>query len=128
MRIQNANEGGFTLIEVIIAMLVLTIGLLAMVGATGWAARSVDSAWIHTARANALQVGIERVRSTPFDEIEDGSMQVGRYQVSWSEQSSTDRATELEFQVEGPGVQPGVFGIARVGTAISSSFSYSVIR
>jgi prepilin-type N-terminal cleavage/methylation domain-containing protein len=128
MRTQKSEDRGFTLIEVIVAMLVLTAGLLAMAAGGGWAARSVDSAWVNTERANALQAGIERVRATPFEEIEEGSLQVGRYQVTWSEQSSSDRATVLEFQVEGPGVQPGVFGLARVGASVSSTFSYSVVR
>jgi prepilin-type N-terminal cleavage/methylation domain-containing protein len=123
-----SSRGGFSLVEVVVAMLVLTVGLLALAAGTGWVIRSVEVARIETARSAALQSGIEQVRGTPFDDLAAGSATVGNYQVTWREVEATNRSRLFEFAVVGPGVGPGGGTFAPILTDVSTSFQYRVIR
>ncbi len=123
-----SSRAGFSLVEVVVAMLVLTVGLLGLAAGTGWVIRSVEVARIETARSTALQSGIEQVRGTPFDDLAPGSAVVGNYEVTWIEVESTNRSLLFEFAVVGPGVGPGGGTFAPILTDVSTSFQYRVIR
>jgi Tfp pilus assembly protein PilV len=115
-------------VEVVVALLVLTVGLLGLAAGTGWVIRSVEVARIETARSAALQSGVERVRATDFDELATGSESVGAYQVTWTEVASTNRSRLFEFEVVGPGVGPGGGTFAPIQGDVSTSFQYRVVR
>ena len=119
---------GFSLVEVVVAMLVLTVGLLGLAAGTGWVIRSVEVARIETARSAALQSGIEQVRGTPFDDLASGSATVGDYEVTWGEVESNNRSRLFEFAVVGPGVGPGGGTFAPILPNVSTSLQYRVIR
>lgn len=56
-------RGGFSIVELIIAMVILTAGLLAMASASGFSSLSVQLAASRTARATAVASEIESVRA-----------------------------------------------------------------
>jgi prepilin-type N-terminal cleavage/methylation domain-containing protein len=122
------GRGGFSLVEVVVAMLVLTVGLLGLAAGTGWVIRSVEVARIETARAAALQSGIEQVRATPFDDLANGSTTVGDYEVTWTELAMTNRSRLFEFEVVGPGVGPGGGSFAPILGDVATTFEYRVMR
>jgi prepilin-type N-terminal cleavage/methylation domain-containing protein len=123
-----SGRGGFSLVEVVVAMLVLTVGLLGLAAGTGWVIRSVEVARIETARAAALQSGIEQVRATPFDDLANGSATVGDYEVTWTELAMTNRSRLFEFEVVGPGVGPGGGSFAPILGDVATTFEYRVMR
>ena len=71
------DRGGFTLVEVIIAITILAFGLLGMAGTTALVVRQVTLADVATERSAALQTTIESLRALPFDSLAAGSDSVG---------------------------------------------------
>lgn len=124
----GSPRGGFSLVEVVVAVLVLTVGLLGLAAGTGWVIRSVEVARIETARSAALQSGVERLRSVDFDDLGSGSETVDGYEVTWTEVESTNRSRLFEFEVVGPGVGPGGGTFAPIRDDVATSFQYRVVR
>ncbi len=126
--LEASSRSGFSLVEVVVAMLVLTVGLLALAAGTGWVIRSVEVARIETARSAALQTGIEQVRATPFDDLTGGSVAVGEYQVTWTELETTNRSRLFGFEVVGPGVGGAGAAFAPIRPDVVTTFEYRVVR
>jgi len=63
-------HGGFTLVEVLAAVVLLSVGLLAVLTA-GEAARETQQRAVYMAAARTIaQAKVEEARSTPFDELD----------------------------------------------------------
>lgn len=120
---------GFSLIEVIVALLVLTVGLLGMAAGTGWVVRTVHYGELESDRSTAFRSAIEVVQSTPFDEIEDGSGSFGDYTVSWTVMPGSAQSRPVEFVVVGPGRDPDASGTGPgISDAVADTFDYHVLR
>lgn len=122
------SRGGFSLIEVIVAMLVLTVGVLGLAAGTGWMIRTVHYGELETDRSTALQSAIETVRSGAFDDLQDGSDTFGDYTVSWTIGLGTAQARNVEFVVVGPGRLPSDGGMPEISNAVADTFNYPVLR
>ena len=59
----NNNPGGFSLVEVVVAILVLSFGLLAMAASTGYVATQLKSTTWDTQRNLARQQVIEQLKA-----------------------------------------------------------------
>lgn len=97
------GRDGLTLIEVIVAMLVLTVGLLGLAGGTGWAVRNAELARIETNRSAAVQSAVEGIRAIPYDQVAAGEEVYGDYSVSWSTTATGQTWKLMEIVVVGPG-------------------------
>ncbi len=62
----KADRQGFSIVELIIALVILTAGLLAMASASGFSTLSVQMAAARTARAAAVASEIEGVRAQSY--------------------------------------------------------------
>jgi len=60
------NEGGFTLVEVLIAVVVLGIGVIALVGSSGLVTRMVGRGRSETLAAQAANQRIETLRALAY--------------------------------------------------------------
>ena len=93
-------RGGFTLVEVLVALLVFELGMLALTGVAAVAARDLASA-SRTARANALARNrVEALRSTSCPEPASGSASVGGTTERWRvsvEHNARRIADSVEF-------------------------------
>jgi prepilin-type N-terminal cleavage/methylation domain-containing protein len=123
------ESAGMTLIEVLVAMVIVTIGLLGMAAGTGWMIRSVDVTRLDTNRAAALQASIEAVGGLPFASVAAGSSSQGDFDVTWSVVESAPNWKALEFVIIGPGRVPGSMGPrAEIGTSVVDTLSYRINR
>lgn len=125
------NREGFSLIEVIVSILILTVGLLGLAAATGWVLRSTEGARIDTARTTALQSAMERVRATPFDDIaEGGTVNLpGGFTATWTGVGSTPQSVLTEIIVTGPGRVTGGGGTyPQFGSTVVDTITYRVLR
>lgn len=61
------SRAGFTLVEVMVAIIVLTIGVLGLAGTTMYLVRQTTLSELTTERSAALQSVIEELRATPYD-------------------------------------------------------------
>lgn len=63
------GRNGFSLIEVIIALVILTVGVLAMASATGYFFTQIQVSDASTDRTMAVQAAVEDLRARRYDSI-----------------------------------------------------------
>lgn len=80
------RQGGFSLIEVIVATVILTFGLMAMAASTTYVGAQLNSARFDTERTVAKSRMIEELRATPYTSLATNTSgrMVGRYTISWN--------------------------------------------
>ena len=71
--IAKNGRAGFSMIEVIVAMLILTVGVLGLAGTTAYIVRQVTLGDLMTERSAAFQTIIDRLQSLPYDSVTSGN-------------------------------------------------------
>lgn len=99
----KTRNAGFSLVELIIAVVVLAVGALGLAGTTMYVVRQTDIAKVNTARAVAVQYAMERIRSMPFNGPTNGADTLGAFQVSWTVLDSTAITKSIRVVTVGPG-------------------------
>lgn len=120
-------RAGFTLIEVILAMVILAVGLLGTAGTTLLLVRQTTLADVTTERAVALQGTIEGLKSIPFDSVSSGADSIGAFEISWTVRTASRRWKEVNIVTTGPGLQAGG-GFPTVGQSVPETFNYRILR
>jgi type IV pilus assembly protein PilV len=100
----DAREGGFSLVELVIAVMILAFGVLSMAATTAFVVRQVTLADVNTERAAAYQTVIERIRATNANTLGGGSQTVGSYAVTWTITDSTTLSKTVRVITQGPGL------------------------
>ncbi|MEX2467727.1 MAG: prepilin-type N-terminal cleavage/methylation domain-containing protein [Gemmatimonadota bacterium] len=121
-----AKRAGFTMVEVIIAMVILALGLLGLAGATGYMVRTVTLGDLMTERSVAFQSTIDRLQSLPYDNVTTGSDSVGIFAVSWNAVDDGPQSKILTLVTVGPGVVPGS-GFAQ-SPSVADTFVFRILR
>jgi prepilin-type N-terminal cleavage/methylation domain-containing protein len=98
------NPGGFSLVEVIVAMMVLSFGLLAMAASTGYIATQLRSTTWDTERNLARQQVIEQLRSTIFANVTTNTtgQAIGSYTVRWNVTNVNGAQRSVQLITTGP--------------------------
>lgn len=108
---QPRNREGFSLVELVVAMMVLTVGMLAMATSTGYVAARIRSSNWDTQRAIAREQIVEELRATPFANLASSTTNrtVGRFTMSWVMVSPPPNPNVRRMLViaRGPGYRPG---------------------
>ncbi len=121
------QRDGFSLIEVMVAMMVLAVGLLGLAAGTGWMIRTVHFGELETKRSAALQSAVESVRATG-DPV-NGSETFGNYSVTWTVGTGDRHSRPVEFVVVGPGRASGSgAGMPEVDNAVADTFNMRIMR
>jgi len=120
------SREGFSLIEVIVAMMVLAVGLLGLAAGTGWMIRTVHMGELETKRSVALQSAVESVRAS--EAMEDGEDTFGDYTVSWEVGSSDQHSRHMQFVVVGPGRAGSEGGMPTMSDAVADTFNLRIMR
>ncbi len=78
------NERGFSLIELIVAILILTVGILGLAATAGQVTKMVG--WGGRYGASAVVAGgqLEQLRATPCVSLANGTATKGIYSLSWT--------------------------------------------
>jgi len=82
-------EGGFTLVEVLVALVFLTLVAVTFAATTQYASRIVNRSRVELDAQQFLEVETERLRVLHYDSLEDGKRSRGRGIASWSVTDST---------------------------------------
>ena len=98
------GRGGFSLVELVIAVIILSFGVLGLAGTTAFVVRQVTLADVNTERSAALQSVVERIRATSFNSVVSGSAAGGSYTVAWSVTDSTTTTKTVRVITTGPGL------------------------
>lgn len=130
---RDRGRGGFTIIEIVIAVLVLTFGVLGMAGTTAYVVRQVSLAEVTTKRAQALQSVLERVRGAGYDSVllgsaASGSDSVGPFAVKWTSAADGSRSVLVTVVTLGPGLASVSGQLPFLSNAVTDTFTYRVIR
>ena len=78
------GQHGFTLIEVIVAMIILTVGVLGLAASAGAVSR-LSSEGVRSSGAAALSgAKLEELRATPCANLANGTQTTGAYTLTWT--------------------------------------------
>lgn len=131
MRSRSADPrrtSGFTLIEVIVAIVILAVGLMGLAGATTYIVRQVLVSELRTERMLAVQSAIERIRAAGHGELLAGSDTTGDFTVEWTTPSLGSNVQTVQLISMGPGLTSNANGAPVLGDQVADTASYSVLR
>lgn len=122
----KAGANGFSLVEVIVAMMVLTFGLLAMAASTGYVFNQLRSTAFDTQRQLARQQVVEQMRGMFWDSIPSTARTttVGRYTMTYQGTMVVNGIKRVRIITQGPAYR------ARRGarTTVSDTINVDVVR
>ena len=103
MNTQRLQRDGFSLVEVIIATMVLSVGLLAMAASTGYVATHLKSTGYTTQRTQAKERIVEELRATTYTNLATNTTAraVGRFSMTWNV-STSGLAKRVQLYTSGP--------------------------
>jgi len=109
------GTAGFTMVEVVVALLFMTIVALSFSASTQFAARLLGRSEIELRAAQYLEAEAERLRALSLDSLVTGSRSSGLGQASWEVVDSTT-FVQVILATE--------YGSARVGSVVDSVTIY----
>lgn len=105
------NRSGVGLTEVIIGMLVLTVGIMALAGSTTYVAVQLQAADLRTERQVARQQVVEELRAKPHDDVvsvaEGDAVERGFFELWWNVSDPSWALKEVEVYTRGPSMRAG---------------------
>jgi len=98
---------GFTLVELVIALVILLVGVLGLASTTVHVVRRAVISDLITERVTARRSVLEMVQGLNYDSIDAGTDTTGRFVVSWSIAHEESTLKELAVVTVGPGSVSG---------------------
>jgi prepilin-type N-terminal cleavage/methylation domain-containing protein len=126
--IPRGNRAGFTIVEVIVAMVVLTAGVVGLAGTTAWVTRQLTLSRLTTERTAAVQSTIEYIRAQDFDSIGSGADTIGVFQIRWESTQSGSRSKIVRVVTLGPGLSPNSGSLPSIKSAVYDTFTQRIIQ
>ena len=103
----SGAEAGFSLVELIMAVIVLAFGVVGLATTTLFITRQLTLAEVTTARASAIQSVMEGIRATPYDSLDAGGETIGPLTVTWTATTATAQTKVVQLVAVGPGLAAG---------------------
>lgn len=123
----NTREAGFSLIEVIMAVLILSIGLLGLAATTGFVIRQTTLSDVTTERAMARQSVVERIRALDMADITAGSATIENFDVTWTITDSDTYYRTVEVVTVGPGLGSSGGGMPMLRSSVADTFTFQKV-
>ena len=95
------NERGFTIVEVLVAVMILTVGLLGLVTTAALVTRMIGQGQRQTEAAALAADRFEQLRSVPCAALADGSSTQGGFTVAWRVAGAAD-SRDIDVIVTSP--------------------------
>jgi prepilin-type N-terminal cleavage/methylation domain-containing protein len=121
----TCGQAGFTIVEVIVAIIILATGLLGLAGTSVLIIRQTTLADLSSDRSVALQSTIEKIRATPFDSVQAGSESSDLFDVAWSV-TDGGRWKNVDIVTKGPGLSTSE-GFPMIDPSVVDTFSFRII-
>lgn len=125
---QTPQRSGFTLLEVMVAVVVLTVGLMGLAGATTYVLRQVNVSELKTERSLAKQTALERIRAAGHGQLLEGVDTVGDYIVKWSSEQPTPNLQRVRLVSVGPGLARTGDGVAMMSNTVADTTTFAVVK
>ncbi|MDT8342606.1 MAG: prepilin-type N-terminal cleavage/methylation domain-containing protein [Longimicrobiales bacterium] len=123
----SGPRAGFTLVEVMVALVILAVGILGLAATTMYAVRQTTFGEITTERSAALQSVLERLRAMEFDSVRSGTDSVGTFQVNWRVVEAS-RTKIVEVVTLGPGLASAPGAPPSLAPSVADTFVYRIHR
>jgi type IV pilus assembly protein PilV len=78
------NRAGFTILEVLVAMMILTVGILGLVTTAALVTRMIGQGQRYSEASTLAAQRIERMRSRSCTTLANGGATQGAYTISWT--------------------------------------------
>lgn len=127
-KLPRQGQAGFTMVELIVAIVILAVGLLGLAGTTGWVVRQTTMSDVVTERAMARQAAMESIRAQPFDAVIDGSRTVGRFEITWQVIDSGDEFKTVELITTGRGLRSTGDGLPSLGSGVADTVTFNLLE
>lgn len=112
------DRRGFTIVEVLVAIIILTVGLLGLVTAAATVTRMITQGRWYTEASAYANERFEILRSESCGDVSDGSASRGSFTLSWTVDSvSNGRGQTITLTVTSPtstGTRTDTFNTTRV--------------
>ncbi len=76
--------GGFSITEVIVSMMVVSIGVIAFATAVGLASKDIKLGQRHTDISMLVTDQLEQLKTVPYELVQSGQRNLGDYQLTWT--------------------------------------------
>lgn len=124
----DKTRSGFTIIEIVIALIVLTVGVLALAGTTGYIIRQVTLANVMTKRAAAFQTTIDHLQAIPYADVGSGTNSLGNYTISWSSVNEGSQSKMVTIVTVGPGLTMAAGTLPILASQVADTFQFRVLN
>jgi hypothetical protein len=116
------------MVEVIIAMIILTVGVLGLAGTTAFVIRQTTLSDLMTERSAAFQTVVDRLQSLPYDSVGPGADLVGIFPVTWTSTAVGGQNKLVQIITTGPGMS-GAAGQAPFNAPqVVDTFTFRILR
>jgi prepilin-type N-terminal cleavage/methylation domain-containing protein len=126
------NESGFSLVELMVALVILTFGILALGSTMGYVTLQVRVADLHTQRAAAVSQSGEQMRSMHYDSVRTVAY---ADRITLSEYAMWRTVTPVNANMktvsifsQGPGFKPGRGAGNGWLSTVQDTFTISIVR
>ena len=127
---KTRNQAGFSLVELVMAVVVLSFGVVGLASTTLFITRQLTLAEVTTARVTAIQSVMERIRTIPYDSICEGTDTMGAIIVSWSETAHMAQTKAIRIVTMGPGLvsMSGGQSIPMMSSTVADTVIYRMLK
>lgn len=122
----GAFVGGFTLVELMVALVILTVGVLGLASSTVWAVRQSTLSELAVERSTAVQAVVEQLRAADYTRLTAGQDSVGRFDVAWTVTPGS-RSKLVTVVTVGPGLASHGAGMPALTAEVTDTFAYRII-
>lgn len=122
------GSGGFSIVELVIAIMILTFGVLGLASATGYMVRQITLAEVTSERTAALQTVVEQLKATPYDSLSAGSDSIGNFLIRWEAVSNGVITRLFVVETVGPGLQRASGTLPYLGNSVSDTFVVRLVK
>lgn len=96
-----ARRSGFSITEVVVSVMIVSIGVIAFATAVGLAARDIRLGQRHTDIAMLITDQLEQLKSLPPELVQNGQRTQGDYQLTWTVVGSNPKKLTLVARYPG---------------------------
>jgi Tfp pilus assembly protein PilV len=123
-------EAGFSLVELVMALIVLSFGVVGLATTTLFITRELTLAEVTTARVIAIQSVMENIRATPYDSLDAGGDTIGKMVISWTATANTAQDKAVRIVTVGPGLASISAGQSSpmLSDAVTDTVVYRVLK
>jgi hypothetical protein len=105
-RYNRCGAAGFSITEVIVSVMVVSIGVIAFATAVGLASKEIKLGQRHTDIAMLVADQLEQLKTLPYDLVQSGQRDQGDYQLTWTVVGSNPKKVVLVVHYPGLDANP----------------------